>query len=159
MEYFTSPEAFEYFCGLCISDGHMSQKTRNRGCLSIELKDSDAEILETIREQITVYSNIKTRTRSSNFSDTFTTKTLNVFDLGFRNFMVQQGVPYGIKTGVKIPQWAILNNNFWRGIIDGDGSLGFVNDGRCFLSLVTKSEFLALVPINLIRELCYEFFA
>lgn len=151
MEFFKTKESYEYFCGLVISDGHMRQSTRNRGNVQIELKESDSGILEKLNKEILVNSSISERTRKSNFSEKFSSTTLRVYDLGFRNLMFESGIPYGPKSNVKIPEWAALNPNFWRGIIDGDGSLGSVNDGRCFISFVTKSESMALGFTKLIK--------
>lgn len=142
--YFKTQEGLEYFCGLVISDGHMSRNTRNRGSVSIELKDTDAVLLERLQKEITVNSTIRERTRQSNFSDSFTSKTLGVFTKEFRDYIEELGVPYGKKTDVKVPLWARTNVNFWRGMVDGDGSIGMTGNGFPFISFVTKSEDVAV---------------
>jgi hypothetical protein len=148
--YFKTQECLEYFCGLVISDGHMRKSTRNRGCVSIELKDTDSDILSKLKNEILVNSTLRNRTRSSNFSNSFSSRTLNVFDKGFRDFIETLGVPYGKKNDVIIPEWFKFNSNFWRGMIDGDGSLGLVKKGYCFVSLITKSESVATSYMSLV---------
>lgn len=141
--YFKTQEGQEYFCGLVISDGHMSKNTRNRGKISIELKDIDVALLEKLQNEIIVKSTLRERTRKSNFSDSFTSKILSVFTKEFRDYIEELGVPYGKKTDVKVPEWAALNPNFWRGMIDGDGSVGITQRGYCYVSFITKSEHVA----------------
>lgn len=46
----------------------------------------------------------------------------------------------------------IIKRDYFRGIIDGDGSLGFTASGFPFLSLVTESEYLAKDFIDYIKE-------
>src|SRR5690606_40483902 len=98
MEYkrfFKSEEGYHYFLGLSISDGHMSKSSRNRGNIQIELQKSDSSILKKLKREILVSSSLSERTRSSNFSDSFTSNTLRVCGLDFRNFMLKSGIPYG----------------------------------------------------------------
>lgn len=141
--YFKTQEGLEYFCGLVISDGHMRRNTRNRGSVSLELKDTDVALLEKLRREITVNSTLRERTRQSNFSDSFTSKILSVFTKEFRDYLEDLGVPYGKKTDVRVPLWARTNVNFWRGMVDGDGSIGMTGNGSPFVSFVTKSEDVA----------------
>jgi hypothetical protein len=153
MEFFKTRVSFEYFLGLAISDGHMSLNTRNRGKLQIELKDTDCDILEKLQDNIKVFTSISSRTRSSNFSKSFTSKTLRICDKGFRDFMIENGMPYGSKINVKIPVSLEFNPHFWRGFIDGDGSLGITSNNKCFIALTTKSEYVAVAFCKLVRKI------
>jgi hypothetical protein len=67
--------------------------------------------------------------------------------------MIESGIPYGSKRDVRIPQWARNSKHFWRGVIDGDGSLGITKTNRCFLSLVTKSEHVAQAFGELLKSI------
>jgi hypothetical protein len=148
-KFFTTRDSCEYFFGLMISDGHLGKLKGNKGRIAIELKKEDSKILHCLQSHIIPYSSIRRRERSSNFSKHFISETLGVYDFCFREFINKNGIPYGSKKNVEIPDWAVELPNFWRGVIDGDGSLGITSEGKCFVSFVTKSEYVA----NSFREL------
>jgi hypothetical protein len=135
-----------YLLGFLQTDGHMRSGTRNRGAISIELSSKDKDILYRLRRIIPVNSTIKHRTRNTNFKKNYTAWTLNIFHKSFRDLMNGMGLPYGAKS--KIIKQPSINTisliDYWRGIIDGDGSLGITGQKFPFLSLVTVSKQLAI---------------
>lgn len=132
-----------YFFGFIQTDGHLASNTRNRGKLTIELSLEDKEILEKFQSIIPYYSSIRDRTRNTNFKENYTSSVFSVFNLEFRKELILNGLTCGKKSdNLKIPD--ILSEDYFRGIIDGDGSLGFTEKGFPFLSLATASENLAL---------------
>lgn len=145
-----------YIFGLFQTDGHLQQSSRNRGKLTIELKSTDSQILHDIQAYIPHYSSIYNRSRTTNFG-IITTSTLNIFDMEFRKEINAYGIPYGKKSNiVDIPTVPFIELDYFRGIIDGNGSLGFTSAGFPFLSLVTKSEHIAYAYIKFVESIIHK---
>lgn len=143
-----------YLYGLIQTDGHLSQDTRNRGKLQIEMSYRDADVLKQLASVIPYNSRISTRTRSTNFSPEHTSATLRVCAKEFRDELVGLGMMYGKKSEtLDVPQCKFSAADYFRGIIDGDGSLGFTSHGFPFLSLCTASEKLAVAYEAFIRQM------
>jgi hypothetical protein len=134
-----NPE-YSYFIGFIQADGHLQKNTRNRGKLTIEISVRDIDILNKFQKIIPVNSTMYTRVRQTNFSNSHTGVTLNVFDKEFRDTINYYGVPYGKKSDIiKPPDCDYSEHDYWRGIIDADGSIGMTSKGLPFISLVTAS--------------------
>jgi len=132
-----------YLYGLIQTDGNFREETRNRGCIAIELAGKDEEILQRIAN--IVGGNTTCRVRNTNFKNDYKSCTLRIFyNLQERNHLKTLGLLPGKKAElISLPSCNFSEPDYWRGIIDGDGSLGITANGNCFISLVTKSEFLA----------------
>lgn len=141
-----------YFYGLLQTDGSLSEETRNRGKISLELNIKDEDILLKINELLKVNSYITERTRKTNYSENSTTVSLKIYDLGFRNYIKNQGFPVGKKDKIIEPPKSFIKEDYIRGLIDGDGSLGLTQNNYPFLSLTTKSEKIKDFYINYIFE-------
>lgn len=136
---------YSYLIGFIQTDGHLQSNTRNRGRLSIEISYKDKEILMKLQNIIPVNTTIYTRVRNTNFIKNHTGITLNVFDKNFRETINYYGVPYGKKSNIiEPPKVNYSQIDYWRGIIDGDGSLGMTSNNIPFISLITMSEKLFL---------------
>lgn len=132
---------FSYLIGFGQADGHLSSNTRNRGQFSIELKKEDGDILIKFKELVPVNSSITFRTRKTNFKKISETITWTVCFKSFRDTINFYGIPYGKKSNlIEPPKKEYIEKDYWRGIIDADGSLGVTKQGYPFLSLVTASE-------------------
>ncbi len=132
---------YSYFIGFVQADGHLHSAERNRGKLSIEISHRDLDILEKFQKIIPVNSTIYTRIRNTNFLNNYTGVCLNFFNKQFRDTINYYGVPYGKKSNIiKPPPVEYLEHDYWRGIIDADGSLGITGQGLPYISLVTASE-------------------
>lgn len=135
---------FSYFFGLLQSDGNLQKLSRGRGKVTIELKQDDLPILERLQQMIPVYSSIRTRTRNTNFKETYTSVIWTSCNQGLRRELNNLGLPYGRKSKlVKPPTVDFSEPDYYRGIIDGDGSVGLTGNGFPFVSLVTISTDLA----------------
>lgn len=141
-----------YFLGLFATDGGFYETTRIRGRISIELAIKDKDILEKLQGVIPVKSTITTRTRDTNYMKDYTSARLDIHDRGFRDWLKLNYDPGKKSNNVSPPKTSFVRKSFYRGVIDGDGSLGFTARGFPFLSLCTNSENIARDYINLIFE-------
>lgn len=142
-----------YIFGLLITDGNLYfAKERNRGRVTLEVSEKDKDIVEKLHE-LYPESHISVRTRSTNFSDNYTSYSFVDGMLPFRTRLVDSGYPRTDKTNLaSIPSVEYYSIDFWRGVIDGDGSLGFTKAGSPFVSLVTKSENLKTHYLEFLKE-------
>lgn len=149
----TNPE-HAYIYGFILSDGHLQEGTRNRGSLTIELQDSDEEILLKIKELLPFNSNISYRTRDTNFKKDAKSVTLRICALEFRQQLISVGMIVGKKSDkVDIPAIPYSEKDFWRGMIDGDGSVGFDKRGVPIVSLNTNSDGIKEAYIKFIKTI------
>ena len=138
-----------YFFGFAQTDGCLSSSSRRRGRLSIEIQAKDSLLLEKCQALFSCNSLITKRTRDTNFKKDYSSVIFNIFDLEFRKEIEQLGLPVGKKSEiVKPPTVPFSEKDYWRGVIDGDGSLGISKGGSCFISLTTKSEELKEAFVN-----------
>jgi hypothetical protein len=111
-----------YLIGLIASDGTIGEQKSN---IIIELKIEDRELLEKIPPLIGGYA--KEVTRKSGYEAYYwrVTSSRMVADLN------RLGIPSGKKGGRNAQYWVInidlippeFHRDFWRGMVDGDGSL------------------------------------
>jgi hypothetical protein len=129
-----------YFYGLLLTDGNSYLSTRNRGKITLEVIDKD--IVGKIHERYG--GSISQRTRDTNFKNNFTAFAWRNSQIEFRNELFSYGFPNGNKQySQSVPNISYNEVGFWRGIVDGNGSLGMTKGRKFpFLSLTTKSELL-----------------
>jgi len=144
-----------YIFGLFQSDGHLEKvKGKNKGRLTIELNELDKEIIFKIQKLFDCNSNIRFRKRKTNFKNEINTCSLTIYDQEVINQFNIMGMPYGKKSEIiTIPKVDYCERDYWRGIIDGDGSLGMTSNGFPFFSLVTSSEELKDAFLELIYKI------
>lgn len=143
-----------YLFGFIQADGHLSVATRNRGKLVIKIGSVDSHILHEFKKMIPFNSSIREEVRDTNFKLNCHSTILSVYDWNFRTALNEAGIPYGAKSKIiKPPSITYSKSDYWRGILDGDGSVGITSKGRPFISLITSSEPLAEAYFNLIEEL------
>lgn len=138
--------AVAYFLGLLHTDGTHDGDLRHKGRVTIELAQRDVDVLHSLAEALPIKTSIGTRTRITNFSGgkPYTCFSLNAFDQEFRRWLATMRMPPGRKaTSVGPPSCAFSHRDYLRGIVDGDGSVGFTKTGSPFVSFVTASEELA----------------
>lgn len=127
--------------GFLHADGSLSEATRNRGRLTVELNKVDKGILYEFKKLIPVKSSITERTRDTNFKQGSESATLTVHDLGFRNFLKSVGCLVGRKDLIVAPPEPLpYPVDYFRGYVDGNGSLGFSQLGLPFVSITTNSD-------------------
>lgn len=132
-----------YFFGFAQTDGSHYAGTRQRGRLTIELSQRDEAVLHSFSALFDVYSRVSYRERVTNFGS-HRAALWTLCDLGFRRELTELGLPAGRKAEtVAPPTTAFSVRDYLRGLIDGDGSVGFTRTGRPFISFVTASRPLA----------------
>jgi|SRR5699024_4939675 len=133
-----------YLFGLILADGSLYFNTRNRGKVQIELSYKDKDILESIQEKFYITSYLSSRIRTTQFKTDFQTVIWSCHQLKFREDLIKLGMPRTNKSiNAKTPNIEYNMAAFWRGFIDGDGSIGFTGNNQPFISVVIKSSKLA----------------
>lgn len=133
-----------YLFGLILTDGSLYFNTRNRGKVQIELSYDDKDIIEKIQEHFYYKSYINTRNRDTNFIKNYKSIIWSCYQQEFREELLKLGMPKNNKSELANTPLAKYNKNaFWRGVIDGDGSIGITKNNEPFISLVIVSEQLA----------------
>lgn len=131
-----------YVLGMLQTDGHLSEYG-NKGKLSIELAEKDADIIYKIAPVISSSHTIIKRTRTTNFKENCESILFTTCDKNAREKYKKYGLPVGKKSQVICPpKISYSEADYYRGIIDGDGSVGITAKNKPFISLFTKSSVL-----------------
>ena len=138
-------EDHAYFFGLFQTDGHLHAGTGQKGSAAIELAVRDVGLLQRLGGLFPeMRTRVSTRTRSTNFASSYESATWRANDLAFRRELEACGIPVGRKSKDVCPPVGLFHERgYFRGLLDGDGSVGFTGTGRPFVSLVTASSDLA----------------
>ncbi|BAY23837.1 hypothetical protein NIES2100_36290 [Calothrix sp. NIES-2100] len=100
------------------------------------------------------HSSITERVRNTNFSANHTSVIWRVYDKRFRDYLESWGLSNGCKSElIKPPSCSFSKVDYFRGLIDGDGSLGLTSKGFPFLSLVTSSSHIVVEYRELISQI------
>ena len=146
-----------YIFGFLQSDGHLASHKKSglkKGKLNIELSFKDKDILLLIQKHACVETSFSSRTRDTNFKENYKSCKLSFYSTEFREALHKLGMPIGKKSAVIAPPKSEYSEiDYWRGIIDGDGSLGFTKGGWPFISLNTSSDKLAIAYKNFILKI------
>ena len=142
-----------YLLGLIHTDGTLYEQSRQRGRVSIELKAEDSDILLKIEKILPVTCSVHHRKRDTNFKENYESVVIYIFDLEFRNELKSYGLSAGRKSETVAPPQTIFSEvDYYRGIVDGDGSLGATENKKPFLSFVTSSEEMAQRYLDYVKR-------
>jgi len=143
-----------YIFGLLQTDGHLRECSQNRSQLTIEINIRDKDIVDKIVGILPIKVNTFSRKRTTNFA-TATTIGFRICNFTFKEHIKSLGFPVGKKSHlIAEPLIDFSKLDYYRGIIDGDGSLGITKTGLPFVSLVTDSEPLKSSYCLLVKEIC-----
>lgn len=150
-----------YLLGLAQTDGHMRHlppfKYDHRGYLRICLRERDGEVLRQLgalipypthlREQTCKPITIKTNGKEYNYQS-YKLLELRVSCCELLTTMAEWGMPYGKKSlTIEPAAGPLARRDYVRGLIDGDGSIGFGHSQRGwenpYIGFVTVSEPMA----------------
>ena len=146
-----------YLFGFLQGDGTLAkQKARpndGRGSLSVELEKGDVELLKRFQRLLTCNSYLAPRTRTTNFKEDWESVVWRLYHQPLRLQLEELGIPVGRKSAiVKPPVVVHVENDYWRGLLDADGSLGLTGSGWPFVSFVTSSDYVALGYLNYLQQ-------
>ncbi|MEV5534688.1 LAGLIDADG family homing endonuclease [Streptomyces prunicolor] len=135
---------YAYMFGFLQADEHLSQQSRQRGRLTVEISARDIGLLHEFQKLTPYNSSITERTRSTNFAKAHHSATWTLCSLEARTTLNDLGLPYGRKsTTIAPPRGEFSHRDYLRGVIDADGSVGYTNKGFPFVSLATASTAIA----------------
>jgi hypothetical protein len=139
-----SVPVYAYMLGLFQTDGNLSRGRGNKGKFTLEISIRDKSIIDELVKYIPWYCGVRERTRNTNFKDGARSVTMSICHMDFRIAINEAGVPYGKKSAIVSPPTSECSwPDYYRGVVDGDGSLGVTTNGFPFLAFTTKSPFLA----------------
>lgn len=145
-------EEQSYVYGLLGKDGSLYLQDRNRGRVTLEVSERDADIVEKLCLLIP-NSTISRRERSTNFSEYYKTNAFCNYHIEFREWLIALGYPTEDKSNrFTVPKGEYSERDFWRGVIGADGSIGYIADGSPFLSLVIVGEKLKEEYVKLLSK-------
>lgn len=146
-----------YVLGLFKTDGNLYEQTRNRGRISFEVSIRDEDIVDKLIDLFDGKAKKSTRVRKNYFKkdEVFESVTLRIYDLNIRNEFKNNGMLSGKKSYLleANKKDSIIKKDYVRGLIDGDGSIGFTKNLFPFVSFVTASESLAKYFLNYLKEI------
>ena len=141
-------EEKSYIYGLLLSDGtmHIVNSEAYTGQVQLEVGEKDEDIVDKLCK-IVPYSTKRKRIRNTNFKENHHSVVFVVSRQYFIKDLIDFGFPIENKTiNSRPPVVEYDKNAFWRGVLDGDGSLGIRHNSNgnleAYLSLTTKSELL-----------------
>lgn len=144
-----------YIFGLLLADGNLYRSPNgNKGRVSLEISRRDEDIVDALVEHIKGSSK-RHRKRDTNFKNDVTTVTFTQSQKWFRDWLIECGYPIDHKAAnMSCPNTVYIERDFWRGIIDADGSLGFTGQKFPFISLTITSDSLYDAYISYLAHVC-----
>jgi DNA-binding transcriptional regulator WhiA len=118
VDYFEKDtEGAAYFYGLMLADGCMTGRGKR---LTIDIQSDDSHILETMKNEINLPNPVAYQIRTSTLNKSC---QLSFTVDGIYKSFINLGYTTRKSTKEFAPERFLNNRHFWRGLIDGDGSI------------------------------------
>ncbi|UWM52692.1 SANT/Myb-like DNA-binding domain-containing protein [Streptomyces carpaticus] len=145
---------YAYMFGFLQMDGSLSSGGGNRGRLSLEVAHRDIHLLYAFQRLTPYYTSVRERIRETNFKASAHSAIWTLCSLEARTRLMDLGIPSGRKSHrVRPPTVQHAERDYWRGVIDADGSVGLTGRGLPFIALTSASDALALGFCAYVRAL------
>jgi len=146
----------DYFIGFAQTDGSLYQDKKGYLRLTFEISSKDEEVLLKIKDKLPCTSSYRQRTRNTNFKQNYSSSSLSICNQDFLQEINSLGVPIGKKSSIiNMPSSIVHKEDYWRGIIDGDGSIGFrkiATKITPYISLITTSDNLIFNYLRYMKD-------
>lgn len=149
-----TPEQKYYLVGLFQTDGCLEKQGTSGGRFTYEISSRDQDIVNKIYNLLNqhIYVGLTYRIRDTNFKKKFEAVGLRICNKQFRDELSVY-VPYGSKfSGIRPITRARYLKDYWRGQVDGNGSLGITSRNRPFISLCAGSDCIKTEFVNFIAK-------
>lgn len=124
LDFFENPsEDLYYFLGLLYSDGNLSKR---RNTVTVGLQKQDSYLLSKLSVKILNKDIVRFDKHLS---------ILEITNKRIRTILESYGLYSNKSTTLTIPESLQNNSHFWRGMIDGDGSIFIRNSNKLVMSL------------------------
>jgi predicted DNA-binding protein YlxM (UPF0122 family) len=127
----TITEQSAYYTGLLITDGNVMRLSKNASVISLGLQIGDAPTVKRFRDFISPMANVNYSERR----DGLDTVAFRFRSVEVANDLSKLGVVPRKSLMAKVSEDLALNADFWRGAVDGDGSVKQCPDGACYTML------------------------
>lgn len=137
LDYFENKsEGSSYFYGLLLADGTISDS----GKVNLQLESSDAHIIESLKSELNLNSNVNNFISKDGWKSSSLCFTVKAISESLQNL----GLTPRKSTKEFAPDSMSNDKHFWRGVIDGDGSIGKTDRPKVYLcgSEILCNQFL-----------------
>ncbi|MGI5169397.1 hypothetical protein ACQEU3_34120 [Spirillospora sp. CA-253888] len=129
-----------YLFAFLQTGGSYSKGGKNKGKITVELSAVDLVILQQFQMIVPYKSSIRFRSRRTNFAEECASATWSLYSGAARHALEALGMPSGAKSAtIRPPDAPVSEQDYVRGLVDADGSVGFTARGYPFIGFTTLS--------------------
>jgi hypothetical protein len=129
----TIPERFDaYWVGFLLGDGCVYRQDGQPRGLKVQLHSRDREHLEKLKRYL--HTDIPIRTVPPNDRTSDEAVYLKVSRIAIAERLIEQGINPNKSLSATVPNGLEWDRDFWRGLLDADGTIGLV-ENKPYLAL------------------------